>query len=90
MTTFGNKSDEELQEINYAYQDEKARIRASQLELNEELTDRAQRGVKKVYVTSKGVFKDKQHLIEVPVATRAKDGIALEGIESEERVSGVG
>jgi hypothetical protein len=88
MTGFEDKSDEELGEINIRYQEEKARIRASQLDLNAELTDRARRGVKKVYVLVKGTFKTKTHLIEVPIKTYTADGMALEGIESGEVVDG--
>lgn len=87
MTNYSGYSNEELEALNQQLSEQKADIRDQQLEINEELTDRALAGYKKVNVVEKKYGRSKVRLITVPAATEAVDGVPLEGIESEEEVS---
>jgi hypothetical protein len=86
MRKFSDMSDVELETHNEELMREKENIRSTQLQLNEELTNRYQRRVRKVY--QKGML-GRQKLVEIPYNTMAQDSISVEGIDSEEEVPGV-
>jgi len=89
--SYHDMSDEELVRANRDFMEQKERIRSEQLKINAVQTDRAQRGVRAVYATKDRPFrKNMQQLIEVPINVSDKDLLALEGIHTEEKVTGLG
>lgn len=88
---YHDMSDEELLRANRDFMAQKETIRTEQLKINGVQTDRAQRGVRAVYGTRNRPFrKTTQQLIEVPLNVSDRDLLELEGIHTEEGVTGLG